>query len=507
MRRIALADAGFLMMEKRQTPTHVGGINLFTLPKGVNEQRYLSGLVNVLKNADEYRRPFGEYVTTGAAGAVGPLYWEEDNYLDVEYHVRHSALAKPGRYRELFALVSRLHSTLLDRTRPLWEVHLIEGLQDRQFALYMKMHHAAIDGVGAMHLTQAMCSTSKSARVTDSPLSLAAYERYKATKCGTSPRNVIPKDKELKNVANVFKEQFDSTANLFGAFKRVGGAWLGRGGSLAVPWHNVPQTSLNTKVSGARRFVAQSWEFDRVKAVCNAIDGTVNDVVLAMCAGALRRYLLVQNELPRQSLKAMVPVSLRKEGDLDSSNSVGFITADLATNITNPEKRLKAIQASMVAGKDMLSQLSAREAEIYMQLAQLPVLLTSALGIASKFPAFSTVISNVPGPRKPLYWNGASLDGIYPASIVFDGFAVNITLVSYNNSLDFGIIACRRSLPQVQRLIDHLEEALQELEEVSGLRKVRASKRPAAKANVVTKKKATPKVKRKVGTKVKPKNA
>lgn len=519
MRRIAMADAGFLMMEKRQTPTHVGGINLFTLPKGVNEQRYLSELVDVLKNAEEYRRPFGEYVTTGSTGALGPLYWEEDNYLDIDYHVRHSALPKPGRYRELFALVSRLHSTLLDRNRPLWEVHLIEGLQDRQFALYMKMHHAAIDGVGAMHLTQAMCSTSKSARVTDSPLSLAAYERYKTAKYGSSPRNVIPKDKELKNVANVFKEQFDSTANLFGAFKRVGSAWLGRGGSLAVPWHNVPQTSLNTDVSGARRFVAQSWEFDRVKAVCKAIDGTVNDVVLAMCAGALRRYLLVQNELPRQSLKAMVPVSLRKEGDLDSSNSVGFITADLATNVKNPEKRLKAIQDSMVAGKDMLSHLSAREAEIYMQLAQLPVLLTSALGIASKFPAFSTVISNVPGPRQPLYWNGASLNGIYPASIVFDGFAVNITLVSYSNSLDFGIIACRRSLPQVQRLIDHLEESLQELEEVSGLRKVRSLRRPSVKttpaskakakvkAKVVAKKKSTPKAKRKLGTKVKPKNA
>ena len=515
MRRIAMADAGFLIMEKRQTPTHVGGVNLFTLPKGVNEQRYLSELVDVLKNAEEYRRPFGEYVTTGRTGSAGPLYWEEDNDLDIDYHVRHSALPKPGRYRELFALISRLHSTLLDRKRPLWEVHLIEGLQDRQFALYMKMHHAAIDGVGAMHLTQAMCSTSKSARVTDSPLSLAAYERYKAAKFGSTPRNVIPKDKELKNVANVFKEQFDSTANLFGAFKQVGGAWLGRGGSLSVPWHNVPQTSLNTQVSGARRFVAQSWELDRIKAVCTATNGTVNDVVLAMCAGALRRYLLVQNELPRQSLKAMVPVSLRKEGDLDSSNSVGFITADLATNVKNPEKRLKAIQDSMVAGKEMLKHLSAREAEIYMQIAQLPVILSSALGIADKFPAFSTVISNVPGPRQQLYWNGASLDGIYPASIVLDGFAVNITLVSYSNSLDFGIIACRRSLPQVQRLIDHLEEALQELEEVSGLRTIKSSKRYAvkakpankAKAKVVAKKKLVPKANRKPASKAKPKKA
>ena len=535
MRRIDLADAGFLMMEKRQTPTHVGGINLFTLPKGVNEQRFIAELVDVLKSADEYRRPFGEYVSTGLTGALGPLYWEEDNYLDIDYHVRHSALPAPGRYRELFALVSRLHSTLLDRNRPLWEVHLIEGLQNRQFALYMKMHHAAIDGVGAMHLTQAMCSTSRSARVTDSPLSLAAYERYKAEKYGSQPRRVIAKDKELKNVTNVLKEQFDSTANLFGAFKQMGNAWLGRGGNLSVPWHNVPQTSLNTSVSGARRFVAQSWDFSRVKAVCNAIDGTVNDVVLGMCAGALRRYLLGQNELPRKSLKAMVPVSLRKEGDLDASNAVGFITADLATNISNPEKRLHAIQDSMVAGKDMLKHLSAREAAIYMQIAQLPVVLTSALGLASKFPAFSTVISNVPGPRKPLFWNGASLDGIYPASIVMDGFAVNITLVSYSNSLDFGIIACRRSLPQIQRLIDHLEEALQELEEVSGIRTVKSPRKAAvqtaskaklkakpktktkakpkakarakAKPKAAAKKKTVPKVKRKANAKSKPKNA
>jgi diacylglycerol O-acyltransferase len=221
--------------------------------------------------------------------------------------------------------------------------------------------------------------------------------------------------------------------------------------------------------------------------VCSATNGTINDVVLAMCSGALRRYLSGQNELPKQSLKAMVPVSLRKAGDLDSSNAVGFITADLATNIKNPEKRLQAIQKSMTAGKNMINELSAREAMLYMQIAQIPILLTSALGMASKFPAFSTVISNVPGPREQLYWNGASLDGIYPASIVFDGFAMNITLVSYNNSLDFGIIACRRSLPQVQRMIDHLEESLQELEEVAGLRKVRAKRKTVAKKTTAKK--------------------
>ena len=497
MRRIPIADAGFLMMEKRQTPTHVGGINLFTLPAGVNEQRFLAGVADALRNAEAYRRPFGDYVTTGRAGPLGPLYWEKDDDLDIDYHVRHSALPKPGRYRELFALVSRLHSTLLDRNRPLWEIHLIEGLQNRQFALYMKMHHAAIDGVGAMHLTEAMCSTSKSARILDSPLSLAAYERYKKEKYGGVPKRVVPKERELRAVANVLKEQFNSTANLFGAFKRVGSAWLGRGGDLSVPWHDVPHTAINTSVSGARRFVAQSWDFDRIKSVCKAVDGTVNDVVLAMCSGALRRYLLAQNDLPKQSLKAMVPVSLRQEGDLESANAVGFITADLATNIKDPEKRLTAIRDSMVAGKDMISSLSAREAMLYMQIAQIPVVLSSALGLASKFPPFSTVISNVPGPRKQLYWNGARLDGIYPCSIVMDGFAMNITLVSNTNHLDFGIIACRRSLPHVQRMIDYLEESLRELEEVAGIRSTRSRRKKTAK----------PKLKRKASARSKPKRA
>ena len=483
MRRIELADAGFLLAEKRETPMHVGGINLFSLPNGVNEKEFLKDVMAVLRSAEDYRKPFGEFVKSAPLG----LYWEKDDNLDLDYHIRHSALPKPGRYRELFILASRLHSTLLDRNRPLWEIHLIEGLQNRQFAVYNKMHHAAIDGVGAMHLTRGMCSTTPKGRVNHSPLSLAAYEEYKREKYGNSPRRIQPKDRELRNVLEVIKQQYDSSVNLVGAMRRFGGAFFGRSGNLAVPWHNVPKTSINTRVSGARRFVAQSWEFDRVKAVCKAIDGTLNDVVLAMCAGALRKYLIVRDELPKHSLKAMAPVSLREEGDLESANAVGFITADLATNIHDPEKRIRAIQQSMKAGKELLSGLTPREGALFMQLTQLPAVLTSVLGLAATFPAFSTVISNVPGPREQLYWNGARLDGIYPASIVFDGFAMNITLVSYHKSLDFGIVACRRSLPQIQRIIDYLEESLQELEIAAGLRGAGTRKKRApAKAKKAT---------------------
>ncbi|PLW83208.1 wax ester/triacylglycerol synthase family O-acyltransferase [Kineobactrum sediminis] len=477
MRAVNLADAGFLYLEKRQTPMHVGGLSLFTFPQGVNRHRFLGELLEVLRTQEEYRRPFGEFVTSGRAGPLGPLYWEHDTHLDIDYHVRHSALPQPGRYRELFMLVSRLHSSLLDRSRPLWEMHLIEGLQGNQFALYNKTHHAAVDGVSAMHMTNAMYSSKKSARSEHSPLSRATYERYKQSKLKQQAVHVDLKSKEMRTVMEAMRQQFDTTTNLMSAFRRFGGAFFGRSGNLSVPWHQIPHTSINTRVSGSRRFVAQSFAFERVRGVCKAMDGTINDIVLAMCSGALRRYLASQKERPTHSLKAMAPVSLRDDDDLDSSNAVGFITADLATNVFDPEQRIRKIQASMAAGKALLQSMTHAEATLFMQLTQIPVLLTSVLGLAGKFPAFSTVISNVPGPREQLYWNGAALEGIYPASVVFDGFAMNITLVSYKDQLDFGIVACRRSVPQVQRMIDYLEESLQELEEVAGIRTVPGKRR------------------------------
>jgi len=483
MRRLALTDAFFLMNETRQTPMHVGGVNLFTLPDGADEQEFLSGLGRILRYDGPLRRPFGERLKTGPLGVAGPMYWEPDTQLDMDYHVRHSALPKPGRYRELFALVSRLHGTLLDRNRPLWEMHLIEGLQKRQFATYMKAHHCAIDGVGAMHLTQSMMSTSPRARVRYSPFSVEADEAYRRKLGRRKPRVREPEPHELRAVAELLKQQFDSGRNVAAALGRYANVWFGRGGDLAVPWHRIPRTHFNTAVSGSRRFVAQSWPFARVHAVGKAFDGTLNDAVLAMCSGALRRYLLDQGELPKESLKAMAPVSLRADGDVDSANAIGFFTADLATHLEDPVERVRAIQRSMHAAKQQLGGMSREEIQLYTVLTNAPLLLTTVLGLASRVPAFSTVVSNVPGPRQTMYWNGARLDGIYPASIPFHGFAMNITLVSYADRLDFGIVACRRSVPGVQRIIDHMEDALVELEEAAGLRRARRGARRPRRAD------------------------
>jgi len=464
MRKMGSVDASFYHIESRATPMHVAGLALFRLPRGIDEEQFLGNLNDVLRSVKEFRKPFGEYVTTGRTGLPYPLYWETDDDLDFDYHVRHSALPQPGRYRELFSLISRVHSKMLDRSRPPWEAYLIEGLQKREFALYLKMHHAAVDGVTGLQIIEGMCSTNKKDRAEYSPLSREALDAFKKARFGDKLRKEPPTQREMKTVAEILKQQFDTSNHVFGVVKGYAKTWMGSGGNLAVPWHDVPRTPLNRNISGSRRFVAQSWDLPRIKQVGLAMEGTINDVVLGMCSGALRRYLIEQGELPEKSLKSLVPVSLRKEGDVESANVVNFIVADLATNQEDPRKRMAVIMGSMREGKDLIQEMTAREAAIYSQFTEVPLILSSILGIADRFPALSTTISNVPGPRKQLYWNGAPMVGVYPVSAIFHGMGLNITLVSYNNALHFGILACRRTVPGMQRLIDHMEDALVELE-------------------------------------------
>jgi diacylglycerol O-acyltransferase len=443
---------------------HVAGLNLFEFPARVQQRRFMSGIDAVYRSPAELRKPYAHRVAHGLLGRLGPLYWEPDPDIDLDYHVRHSALPKPGRYRELFSLVSRLHSTLLERSRPLWEVHLIEGLQNRQFAIYTKLHHALIDGVAGVRLTEASCSTDPQAKTDLMPFSVEVHERYKERHRGSRNAEVEPSESDLKILADFLMSQFGMSAHFLGVLRKYAATWLGFGGGLAVPWRHVPHTMLNTEISASRRFVAQSWSIDRIHAVSEAAGVTLNDIVLAMCSGALRRYLEDQGELPEHSLRALVPVSVREKDDFDSPLAISYIVANLGTRHEDPADRLTVIVDSTTAGKDMLSGLTSREAGLYATLMQTPLFVASVMGVADWFPPVSMVISNVPGPREQLYCNGAPLIGTYPVSAVFHGIALNITFVSYNGKLDFGIVACRRTVPRVQRLIDYLEESLVELE-------------------------------------------
>jgi WS/DGAT/MGAT family acyltransferase len=226
-----------------------------------------------------------------------------------------------------------------------------------------------------------------------------------------------------------------------------------------------PRSILNVPITGSRRFAAEAWPMDRLKAVGTAAGATLNDVLLAMCSSALRSYLADMDALPDRPLIAMTPVSLRGDDDEGGGNAVGTILCNLATDVDDAADRLMSIRASMLAGKDGLAGLSQLQVTALSAAMLSPFLLSQlpAIGPIAP-PAYNLVISNVPGPQQPLYWNGARLDGMYPLSIPLNGQALNITVTSYAGQVEFGLIGCRRTLPHLQRLLGGLEDALVDLE-------------------------------------------
>jgi WS/DGAT/MGAT family acyltransferase len=238
---------------------------------------------------------------------------------------------------------------------------------------------------------------------------------------------------------------------------------------LTLPF-GAPRTMLNVPVGGARRCAAQSWPLERIKMVKAAAGVSLNDVVLAMSAGALRAYLDDYDALPDTPLVAMVPVSLRNDGDALGGNMVGAVLCNLATHLDDPAQRLDAIGVSMRANKNVLSQLPRAQAMALSMSLLSPAVFNSLPGLAKVSPPpFNVCVSNVPGAREPLYFNGARLDGNYPMSIALSGQALNITLTGTARTLDFGLVGCRRSVPHLQRLLSHLETSLKDLERAVGL--------------------------------------
>lgn len=456
-------DAMFLIGESRARPMHVGSLQLFQPPSGAGPD-FLPDLYGHALDMDEIVPLFRKRPRRTWRDA-GQWAWTDDDQFDIEYHVRHSALPRPGRIRELLELCGRLHGTLLDRNRPLWEAHLIEGLNDGRFAMYTKIHHSVLDGVSGLRLLQQSLSTDADERNIPPPWAKPpkASTRKRSDGKSVSPVDLIKRTAgELVGVAPAVLRTVQQALN---------------DNRAALPFQ-APHTILNGTITAARRFAAQSWEIERLRAVGKASGATLNDVVLAMCAGALRAYLLDLGALPDEPLIAMVPVSLRKD-DSVGGNSVGTILCNLATDVADPAARLAAVRSSMLQGKAALEGLSPLQIMALSALEMAPMALGPILR-SPKFlrPAFNLVISNVPGPRQPLYWNGAALQGIYPLSIPFDGQALNITVTSYIDHLEFGLTGCRRSAPHLQRLLSHLETSIADLERVSG---VAGSKRRRAK--------------------------
>ncbi|MUL76109.1 wax ester/triacylglycerol synthase family O-acyltransferase [Mycolicibacterium sp. CBMA 226] len=441
-------DAMFLLGESREHPMHVGGLQLFTPPEGSGPEflpeLYRDMLAHTNFNPTYRKRP------ARILGGIASFGWAYDDDVDVDYHLRRSALPRPGRVRELLELTSRLHTTLLDRHRPLWETYLVEGLEDGRFAVYSKAHHALLDGVSALRMAMRTLSADPAEMEVRVPWDLPSRKR--APKQGSS-------------LIGSAVGAVGAAAGLAPSTFRVARAVLLEQNLTRT--FSAPKTMFNVKIGGARRVAAQSWPIARIKAVKQAAAGvTVNDVVLAMCAGALRAYLLEQSALPDAPLIAMVPVSLRSEADADAGgNQVGAILCNLATDVKDPATRLQTIADSMHGNKQVFAGLSKTESMALSALLLSPIALSTVPGFVDATPPpFNIVISNVPGPRVPMYWKGARLDGNYPLSIALDGQALNITLVNNGENLDFGLVGCRHSIPHLQRLLGHLEDSLADLE-------------------------------------------
>jgi diacylglycerol O-acyltransferase / wax synthase len=455
MELMSPTDSIFLLTESREHPMHVGGLQLFQPPEGAGPEFAREAYDSLVANRDF--QPTFRKRPAWVVGGLANVAWAYDDSddVDIDYHVRRSALPSPGRVRELLELTSRWHGTLLDRHRPLWEAHLVEGLSDGRFALYSKFHHSLIDGVSALRLMMRTLSTDAD----DAELQVIWSLPRREKRSNSADRS---RWQMLRDAAGSVAAFAPSTLSLARA------ALVEQ--QLTLPFA-APRTMLNVPIGGARRVAAQSYSVDRVKAIKRAAGVTVNDVVLAMCSGALRNYLLDQQALPDTPLVAMVPVSLRTAEEADSGgNMVGSILCNLATDVEDPATRLEVISESMRGNKQVFSELPRLQAFALSAFMMAPLGLSAVPGfVSSAPPPFNIVISNVPGPTEPMYWGGARLDGNYPLSIALDGQALNITLVNNGANIDFGLVGCRRSVPHLQRLLGHLESSLKDLERATGV--------------------------------------
>jgi diacylglycerol O-acyltransferase len=444
----------------------VGGLQLFSKPEGAG-RNFVRDLYTQLRESEDIAPLFLKHPHRSIKTA-GQWVWVEDEDFDIEYHVRHSALPKPGRVRELLELCSRLHSTRLAIERPLWEWHLIEGLRDGRVAMYCKLHHALVDGISAMRLLQNILSTD--AARTDMP---APWENR------PSRSREADEPSEKKDLAELPAQAMRSALGIGAEAAGLPGALIKtlnrsvRNETSALALY-APRTILNQPITAARRFAAQDWPLERLRTIGKATGTTLNDVVLAMCSGAMRTYLLELDALPDTTLISMVPIGLKaKEAQIASSsggNAVGSVMVKLGTDLPDPADRLQAVHDSMVSGKRALAQMTPVQILAMSALGQAPAILGPMLKMSGLVkPPYNLIISNVPGPRTKQYFNGMRLEGTYPLSIPIDGMALNITCNSYADQMAFGLTGCRRTVPRLQRLLIHLDSELDALEKAAGV--------------------------------------
>ena len=459
MKRLGTLDASWLAVESEDTPMHVGNLQIFSLPEGATET-FLRDMVTRMKEAGDVAAPWGyKLAWSGFLGRLVAPAWKIDKDIDLDYHVRHSALPRPGGERELGILVSRLHSNPLDFSRPLWECHVIEGLENNRFALYTKMHHSMIDGISGVRLMQRVLTTDPD-RTNMPPPWTVRPERRRGSK--TDKEASVPA--AVSQAMDALKLQADMAPRLWQAGNRLFHSVRHPEDGLTAPFTG-PVSLLNHRVTGQRRFATQHYQLERLKDLAHASGGSLNDIVLYLCGTALRRFLLEQDKLPDIPLTAGIPVNIRPADDEGTGTQISFMIASLATDEADPLNRLQQIKTSTRRAKEHLQKLPKSALTQYTMLLMSPYILQLMSGLGGRMrPVFNVTISNVPGPERALYYEGAKLEAMYPVSLIAHGGALNITCLSYAGSLNFGYTGCRDTLPSMQKLAVYTGEALDELE-------------------------------------------
>jgi diacylglycerol O-acyltransferase len=469
MKRLSGLDATFLYLETPEMPMHVGALHLFELPAGTRGR-----FVNALRKHMAERLPITPALRRRLwqmpLNMTNPVWI--DALPDLKQHVVEVKLPRKGNdMAQLEALVGELHPRLLDRSRPLWKFHVIEGLSpgaggSKRVALYTQLHHAAVDGQAAVALANAILDLGP----TPAPLQVRPSGRVKRFELGLVEMISGAIGSEVQQITQLIRALPGTVGSLSSAATRVAArseivTGQKRSGSLGL----APRTRLNASVTTARAFATVSLPLHELKALGRLHEATLNDMVLMLCSSALRRHFGRHGPLPRKSMVAAVPVSLREKGDTRSDNQASMTLISLGTNIADPMRRLAHIKAATRSMKGTLAGLKNILPTDFPSIG-VPWLMEAATAlyrrakVADKLPPVANVvISNVPGPPVPLYLAGAKMLTNYPCSIVVHGVALNITVQSYDQSLDFGLMADAAAMPEVHELAESLRVAFDDL--------------------------------------------
>jgi diacylglycerol O-acyltransferase / wax synthase len=467
MQQLTGLDASFLALETANTTGHVGGVSVVD-PSSAARPLTLARLTEVISERLPLVPVLRRKLLNVPLGLDQP-YWIDDPHFDIEYHVREIALPRPGSDAQLTEQVSRLHARPLDRSRPLWEIYLITGLARRRAAVYTKIHHAAIDGVSGAELLTVLLDLSPDGR------ELPASKPFRpapppspVTLATLAAARLAWRPVETVRITNELVRLIPTLAPAVSTF--VGGMLgLGRGdgGVIQSLAGRPPGTPFNKPITPHRRLALRSVDLAAVKAVKNAFGVSVNDVVMAMCAGALRHWLSDHDALPDSPLISMIPVSVRDPQSKGAmGNKVSAMLAALPTHLADPSQRVETVHAATEVAKAQQAAIPQGLVDRISDFA-VPALtaraarVVFATGLLHRLPPFNLCISNVPGPNVPVYLGGARLLAHYPVSVITDGQGLNITLVGYLGQLHFGLLACRELVPDIETLAGYLVDELE----------------------------------------------